>query len=222
MNVCLRAEGCAMKDLIILGTGVHAQEMAEIVERVNGVEPSWRLLGYIAGPDGARHVGKVFNGHSVLGCADCMAEYPDAWFIPDNEFPASTEAPRGRLATLIDPSCFISQTASIGAGCVLYPNCFVGLHAVLRDRVFTLSGSVINHDDTLEDRVVLCSGVLLAGSVHIESDCYLGQGCMIRQSLRVGRDSLIGMGSVVVTDVGPHSVMAGNPARKLRDRRDRR
>jgi len=221
MDVYSLTGDSSMRDLIILGTGVHAREMAEIVERVNGVEPTWRLLGYIAGPGGARHVGKVFNGHSVLGCADCMADYPDAWFVPDNEFPASVDAPRERLATLIDPSCFVSRTASIGAGCVLYPNGFVGLGAVLRERVFALSGSVVNHDDTLEDRVVLCSGVILAGGVHIESDCYLGQGCVIRQNLRVGRGSLIGMGSVVVTDVEAHSVMAGNPARRLRDRRDK-
>ena len=210
-----------MKDLIILGAGVHAREMAEIVERVNGVKPIWRLLGYIAGPGGARHVGKVFNGHSVLGCADCIAEHPDAWFIPDNEFPASADVPCDRLATLVDPSCFVSRTANIGAGCVLYPNSFVGLSAVLGGRVFVLSGSVINHDGALEDRVVLCSGVILAGSVHVEADSYLGQGCMIRQTLRVGRGSLIGMGSVVVTDVPPNAVMAGNPARKLRDRLDK-
>jgi acetyltransferase-like isoleucine patch superfamily enzyme len=218
MDAYSLTEDSSMRDLIILGTGVHAREMAEIVERVNGVEPSWRLLGYIAGPGGASHVGKVFNDHTVLGCEDCMAEYPTAWFMPENDFPASVDVPRDRLATLVDPSCFVSRTASIGAGCVLYPNCFVGLRAVLGDRVFVLSGSVVNHDDRLEDRVVLCSGVILAGSVCVESDCYLGQGCMIRQNLRVGRGSLIGMGSVVVTDVPPHSVMAGNPARKLRNR----
>ena len=35
--------------------------------------------------------------------------------------------------------------------------------------------------------------------------------------LRIGRDSLIGMGCVVVKDVPPNSVMAGNPARRMRD-----
>jgi acetyltransferase-like isoleucine patch superfamily enzyme len=39
----------------------------------------------------------------------------------------------------------------------------------------------------------------------------------VRQNLRIGRDSLVGMGSVVIKDVPPSSVMAGNPARKLRD-----
>jgi acetyltransferase EpsM len=101
---------------------------------------------------------------------------------------------------------------------VIYPNCFVGANAVLGDQVFALSGSVVNHDDHLEDRVTLCSGVTLAGFVHVEEGAYLGQGCTIRQSLRIGRGSLVGMGSVVIAEVPPNCVVAGNPARKLRDR----
>jgi len=85
--------------------------------------------------------------------------------------------------------------------------------------VFCLSGCIINHDDMIEPRTILASGVTLAGHVHVESDCYLGQGCTCRQYLRIGRGSLIGMGAVVLDDVAPNSVMVGNPARKLRDKR---
>mgnify|MGYP001570233007 CR=1 FL=1 len=46
----------------------------------------------------------------------------------------------------------------------------------------------------------------------------LGQGCAVRQHLRIGRNSMIGMGAVVIKDVPPNCVMAGNPARKLRDK----
>ena len=46
-----------------------------------------------------------------------------------------------------------------------------------------------------------------------------GTGCTVRQYLRIGKDSFIGMGAVVVRDVPPNAVMAGNPARKLKDRR---
>lgn len=34
--------------------------------------------------------------------------------------------------------------------------------------------------------------------------------------LRIGADSTVGMGAVVIRDVPPHAVMAGNPARVLR------
>lgn len=209
-----------MRDLVILGTGVHGAEMAEIVERVNRVAPTWRLLGLIA-PDGqAAEAGRRW-GYPVLGASEAIGRFPDAWFVPDNEFRSALMPPRERMATLVDPSSFVSRMARIGAGCVIYPSCFVGLNAVLGDRVFMLSGCVVNHDVRLADGVVLCSNVVLAGGVHVEADSYLGQGCSVRQFLRVGRRSLVGMGSVVVKDVPPGSVMVGNPARKLRDREQR-
>jgi len=40
-----------MKDLLILGTGVHALEMVEIVERVNRVSPTGSF--YAIQPDDA-------------------------------------------------------------------------------------------------------------------------------------------------------------------------
>ena len=206
-----------MQDLIILGTGVHGAEMAEIVERVNQVERKWNLIGHIA----PRETDETeFHGRPILGTKEALERCPGAVWIPDNEFPRGDLAalPRERFITLIDPSVFVSSTAKIGKGCVFYPNCYIGLKATIGDFVFALSGSVINHDDRIEDRVVFASGATLAGFVTVESDCYLGQSCSVRQSLTIGQKSLIGMGAVVIRDVPPNSVMVGNPARKLRDR----
>lgn len=205
-----------MRDLIILGTGVHAGEMIEIVRRVNAAAPTWNLLGLVADEDAAARAEEL-NGAPILGTRRDLGRFPDALFVPCNEWRKPVGVPRERLTSLIDPTSFVSRTASIGAGCVLYPGCFVGLNAVLGDGVFALAGCVINHDVHLADEVVLASGVLIAGGVRVEKGCYLGQGCSIRQNLRIGRGSLVGMGSVVVHDVPPGIVVAGNPARKLRD-----
>jgi sugar O-acyltransferase (sialic acid O-acetyltransferase NeuD family) len=199
--------------LIILGGGVHSAEMAEIVERINRATPTWNLLGFLT-PHTAQ-VGTERNGFPVLGTLEALERYPGAALVPDNEWPRELPIPRERLVSLIDPTVFVSRTAQIGAGCVFYPGCFIGLNARVGDLVFCLSGSIINHDDVLEDRVVLASGVTLAGSVHVEEGCYLGQSCTVRQRLRIGRGSLIGMGAVVVKDVASGSVMVGNPARPL-------
>jgi sugar O-acyltransferase (sialic acid O-acetyltransferase NeuD family) len=205
-----------VRDLIILGISVHSTEMAEIVERVNRVAPTWNLLGFVSAS--GERIGEQRNGYPILGSWAALAAYPEAALVSDNEAARKGNVPREQLVSLIDPSTFVSRTATVGAGCVFYPHCFVGLDARIGDEVFCLSGSVINHDDVLEDRVIVASGVTLAGGVHVESDCYLGQGCTIRQYVRIGQGSLIGMGAVVLRDVPPNSVIVGNPGRRLRDR----
>jgi acyl-[acyl carrier protein]--UDP-N-acetylglucosamine O-acyltransferase len=101
---------------------------------------------------------------------------------------------------------------------VIYPNCYIGYRARIGDWVFCLSGSIINHDDVIEDGVVINSGVRLAGDLHVEREAILGQASTVRQFTRVGRRGYVGMGAVVVKDVPPDTVVAGNPARRLRDR----
>lgn len=206
-----------MRDLIILGTGVHGGEMAHIVERINRQAPTWKLLGHIAPKPTER---TEFAGNPVLGSVEnldaILAAHPDALLVPDNEFPQSVPLPLDRLTNLIDPNSFIHPTARIGKGCVLYPEAFVGLNAVIGNRVFALGGATINHDDVIEDLVVFASKVTLAGAVHVETGVYLGQSCTVRQCLRIGRNSTIGMGAVVVKHVEPNSIMVGNPARVLK------
>lgn len=203
-----------MRDLVILGGGVHSAEMVEIVERINRITPTWNLLGYLT-PHEAQ-IGSTRNGYPVLGTPQELTAYPDACLVPDNEWPRAIPLPRERLISLIDPAVFVSRTAQIGVGCVFYPNSFLGLNVRIGDGVFCLSGTILNHDDVLEDRVVCASGVTLAGSVYVEEGCYLGQSCTIRQHLRIGKGSLIGMGAVVVKDVPAQSVIVGNPGRQLR------
>ena len=208
------AEGRFMQDLVLLGASVHAAEMVEIVVRVNAVQPTWNLRGLLAAPNEV--VEGAVNDAAVLGGR--WADYPDAVFVPSFGWPKELLPPLERLVSLVDPSAFVSRTATIGAGCVVYPNCFVGLNARLGDVVFCLSGAVINHDDVIEDGVTLASGAMLAGNVRVDAGVYLGQSCMIRQHVRIGAGSVVGMGAVVVHDVDPDSVVAGNPARKIEAR----
>ncbi|HEY5039220.1 MAG TPA: hypothetical protein VIJ93_09135 [bacterium] len=205
-----------MKDLIILGTGVHGAEMVEIVERVNADKKTWNLIGFLSFDKAQK--GRSFNQTPVLGSFDDIPGFSKAFFIPNNKWNRSTPLPMNRVTSLIDPTTFISRTAQIGKGVVLYPNCYVGLQAKIGDFVFSLSNSVINHDVVLETGVIVTSGVMLAGSVHVEEGCYLGQACTVREKLRIGKGSLIGMGTVVTKDVVPNSVMVGCPAKKLKDR----
>ena len=209
-----------MQDLIILGAGPHAMEMAEMAAQIAG---RWNVLGFLVPETQLELVGeRMSGGLPVLDTYAGLGDYPGAAFALEYNCGApeigSDPLPRKRVINLVAPGAFVAGTSRMGAGCVIYPGCFVGHNAVLGDRVFALAGAVINHDTVLEDDVTVCSNATLAGFVHVEAGCYLGQASTIRQGLRIGTGSLIGMGAVVVGDVPANSVMVGNPARRLRDR----
>ena len=52
----------------------------------------------------------------------------------------------------------------------------------------------------------------------IERDCWIGYGAVILTGVRVGRGAIIAAGSVVLKDVEPYSIVAGNPARVVAKR----
>lgn len=204
-----------MKPLILLGVGPHVREMAEMVERINHVQPTWDLLGFITEDELLAE--KDWNGYPLLGGPEAVQGYPEAYFAFESEWCRLDLVPLERCATLIDPSCVVSRSAQIGHGCVVYPGCFIGYRAWLGNFVFCLGGSTINHDNHISDRVMLASRVTLAGGVQVEERVYLGQGCNVRQNIHIGSRSLVGMGSVVVKDVPSGCVVVGNPARIVSD-----
>ncbi len=60
-------------------------------------------------------------------------------------------------------------------------------------------------------------------SIVIEDDVWVGVNAMILSGARIGRGSVVGAGAVVTAlDAPPYSIIAGNPARVIGDRRDRR
>jgi len=57
--------------------------------------------------------------------------------------------------------------------------------------------------------------------VVIEDNVWIGMGAMIFPGVTVGEGSVVSAGAVVLSDVPPYTVVAGNPARAVRSLRDR-
>ena len=79
---------------------------------------------------------------------------------------------------------------------------------------------------TDSDHVVEPGGVpvtknrsLITSPVCIEDNCWLGQNAVILKGVTIGHDSIVGANSTVTHDVPPYSVMAGNPARIIKQLR---
>ena len=53
--------------------------------------------------------------------------------------------------------------------------------------------------------------------IHIEDNVWIGAGAIVLPRVTVGRNSIIAAGAVVTKDVPPYVVVAGNPAKIIRE-----
>jgi maltose O-acetyltransferase len=58
---------------------------------------------------------------------------------------------------------------------------------------------------------------LAQGPIVIEDDAWLGTGCVVLPGVRIGRGAVVGANSVVLEDVPPLHIVAGQPARTVRE-----
>ena len=54
--------------------------------------------------------------------------------------------------------------------------------------------------------------------ITIDSDVWIGTNVIIKSGVHIGVGAIVGMGSVVVKDVEPYTIVAGNPAKEIKKR----
>lgn len=60
-------------------------------------------------------------------------------------------------------------------------------------------------------------GLEVAKAIVIEENVWIGGGAILLPGVRVGRNAVVGAGAVVTRDVAANTVVAGNPARVIRE-----
>jgi acetyltransferase EpsM len=217
-----------MKKLIIVGGRGNAILVASAVEDLNREEPKWNLLGLFNDSD---PIGTSVNGYSVIGRPEDMLErkYADVFFVytpllampyarPNAERLECLGLPPERFATIIHPSASISKYSQIGHGVVIMGLCHIRQDVRIGNHVNVMLASAIAHDCDIADYSCMSTNSFIAGYVALEKGAYLGPHASVRERTTIGEWGLAGMGAVVIRDVPPMAVVAGNPARFIKER----
>lgn len=132
------------------------------------------------------------------------------------------------LVPVIDPSCFLAETAVVVGDVVLGAGSSVWYGAVLRGDVMAIR---IGERTSIQDNAVVhvttgFSGTTIGNGVTvghgaiihactIEDDCLIGMGAIILDGARVRRGSMVGAGALVPphTDIPEGSRVLGVPAK---------
>ena len=213
--------------VIILGTGGTCIDILDTIRDLADALPTppFECVGFL--DDDAAKWGQRIEGVMVLGPLRAASAHSDCLFVngigsPANyarkaEILARAAIPPHRFATIVHPTASVSRTATLGVGTVLFQHVTVTSNVRIGRHVVVLPQTVISHDCVIGDYSCIAGGVALSGGVSVGQSCYLGSKSVVRGDVALGDGCLIGMGSVVLHDVPEGTVVAGNPARTLRD-----
>lgn len=134
---------------------------------------------------------------------------------------------KGKLP-VIDPTCYVDESAQLIGDVTLGENASVWMNAVLRGDVHyirvgansnvqdcsVLHGMLGKHYVEVGDWVTVGHSVTLHGCV-VEDRCLIGMGAVILNGARIGEGSIIAAGTVIPegTIVEPYSLWAGLPGK---------
>jgi serine acetyltransferase len=106
---------------------------------------------------------------------------------------------------------------TIGNACHIGAQVFLDLASpvVMGDRVtVSMRVTILTHTDVGDSR---CGIPASRAAVRIESDAYVGAGATIVEGVTIGHGAVVAAGALVNRNVASHTVVAGVPARFVRD-----
>lgn len=103
----------------------------------------------------------------------------------------------------------IGDQAAVGDRAILYAlgPITIGKRATISQNAHLCAGS---HDTTRSDRQLIKPPIVIGADAWVAADAFIGPG------VRVGEGSIVGARAVVMKDVDEGVVVAGNPARMIR------
>lgn len=99
-------------------------------------------------------------------------------------------------------------------------NSFAAINGIIIGKNVLFAGyvHVTDHSQGYEDihTPIIQQPLISKGPVIIEDNCWLGFGCEILSGVHIGKHCVVAARAVVTKDVPPYSIVAGNPARIIK------
>ncbi len=213
------SKGESSRDLVILGAGGFAREIAWLASQINRIHPAtWNVLGFWS--HDPAETGTMVNGLPVLG-ERALSGRRGLFAVaaigdPKIRERAVAEAERAGLqfATLVHPGVLYDEaTVTIGPGTVICAGNILTTNITIGNHVIVNLDCTIGHDCSLEDFATLSPGCHLSGHTTVRRGAYLGTGVVTVERHEIGPGAIVGAQGAVVRDIDGGVTAVGVPAK---------
>lgn len=126
----------------------------------------------------------------------------------------------------IEPGALIRNGVKIEKDAVIMMGAVLNIGACVGEKTMIDMNAVLGARATVGKRCHIGAGAVLAGvleppsksPVIVEDDVLIGANAVVLEGVKIGRGSVVAAGSVVTQDVGEGCVVAGAPARFIKEK----
>ncbi len=126
----------------------------------------------------------------------------------------------------IEPGAIIREQVEIGPNAVIMMGAILNIGAVVGEGTMIDMGAMLGGRATVGKNCHIGAGAVLAGVIEpasatpviVEDNVMVGANAVVLEGVRIGANSVVAAGAVVLSDVPPNSVVAGMPARVIKQK----
>jgi len=126
----------------------------------------------------------------------------------------------------IEPGAIIREQVEIGKNAVIMMGAVINIGAVIGEGTMIDMGAILGGRATVGNNCHIGAGAVLAGVIEpasatpviIEDGVLVGANAVVVEGVHVGKNAVVAAGSVVLDDVPDNAVVAGVPARVIKQK----
>ena len=178
----------------------------------------------------SERTGEIDHDYTILGSFDDLFAQGDlsgkSFLLTMGDNKIRTELSEriikqgGKVPSMVHPTSVISQSAKISdVGVYISPFTYVQADSSIGSNTILLSHVNISHTTHIGNSCFIAGGATIGAYTEMQDFVFVGQGALSisAKAKTIGHHAFIGARSLLTRDVPPCVVVAGSPARILRD-----
>jgi len=202
-----------LKNYILIGTGGHATSILDLITS-NGNKVQY-FVGFNSNLKNLKGIPVV----DISEIGNLSMDFNFVFGIGDFEIrnkvleKIKLSNPALIFSPLIHSTAYVSSSADIGLGTVVFANAYVGPNTKIGNFCVLNTATSIDHDCSVGDQNFLAPGTILAGSVTTGEKCFFGMGSLVSNNISIGQSSVVSANSFVNENIPSNSFVTGIPAK---------